>query len=465
MTEAKIPLTNLSSLQLDKVLLKLQLTAPEGYDEDGKIELLRCSKIFNRGIGEYEDKDIIAIFSKRGNFVDFESSDGSIKAIFAKSESGKVMYPCSVCTKDVTDKSDSTGLGLVCDGCGWFFHAKCTDKPMSLELFNALKDSPSYVKVLCPPCNSVYGSALSKMKKIEKKVDSLGSSISSLEKTITQGSRKPLYSETVTGSNRGKLPRLPPDVLNGLKSLTKANTEEENANKLKRTRIVIRPEDTGIRTSKDIRRAFNRHYQGVIIKHCRLSAAGSIVFEFENEDTAKTVQENWSLEYFGCNKGMKIPGDFNTVGMIKYVYDDYSEDEMKKEILKNYSGIITKCDFQKKRSDNSFNGMIKIEVSSRDNLLKLISERIKFCNQRYIVEEFQRKSRVVKCNKCQGWGHIQRYCKKEPKCGKCADKHETRTCTITSQFKCAHCSLNHMAGSQDCKVFKEKVAIFTSNSP
>ena len=150
--------------------------------------------------------------------------------------------------------------------------------------------------------------------------------------------------------------------------------------------------------------------------------------------------------------------------MIKYVYDDFSEEEMKKEILTNYKGVITKCEFQKKRSDESFNGMIKIEVSSREDLLKLIKDRVKFLNQRYIVEEYHRKSRVVKCHKCQGWGHIQRYCKKDPKCGKCAEKHESKTCTITSGFKCAHCSLNHMAGSADCKIFKEKAAIFAQRS-
>lgn len=41
------------------------------------------------------------------------------KAIFAKS--------------DFTNKNDSTGLGLLCDGCGWYFHAKCTKKPISMQ--------------------------------------------------------------------------------------------------------------------------------------------------------------------------------------------------------------------------------------------------------------------------------------------------------------------------------------------
>ena len=234
--------------------------------------------------------------------------------------------------------------------------------------------------------------------------------------------------------------------------------------RLKCTRVVIRPEDTNIRTSRDIRKAFNKHYQDIVIKHCRLTASGSITFEFDDEATAKVVENNWSNDYFGGNKGMKIPGDFNTVGIVKYVYDDIPEADMEREILQNYSGVITKCEFLKRRSDKTFNGMIKLEFSSRVGLLQVIDDRIRFCNQRYIVEEFKKKGRVIKCGKCQGWGHIHRYCKRPPKCGKCSEKHESKTCTITAGFKCAHCGKGHMAGSFDCEVYKEKAAKFSDAS-
>ena len=77
------------------------------------------------------------------------------------------------------------------------------------------------------------------------------------------------------------------------------------------------------------------------------------------------------------------------------------------------------------------------------------------------MEEYKRKSRVIKCNKCQSWGHVHRYCNKSAKCGKCAGNHETLTCNITSGFKCAHCGQDHKAGSQDCEVLKTKVAQFS----
>ena len=90
MAESRLALTNLSSLQLDKVLYKLQLAAPEGYDEDGKLELLRCNKVFSRAFGDYEDEDIIAVFNKKGTFADFETSDG--KGFYGGQSAGPTFF-------------------------------------------------------------------------------------------------------------------------------------------------------------------------------------------------------------------------------------------------------------------------------------------------------------------------------------------------------------------------------------
>ena len=137
---------------------------------------------------------------------------------------------------------------------------------------------------------------------------------------------------------------------------------------------------------------------------------------------------------------------------------------MKGDILTNYSEEIEECEFLKRKSDNSFMGMIKVEFKSRSSLLKVIGEKIKFCDQKYVVEEYKRKSRVIKCNKCQSWGHVYRYCKKPARCGKCAGNHETNSCYITTGFKCAHCSKDHKAGSPDCEVYKQKLAKFSMDN-
>lgn len=461
MTNDIIPLTNVSQSQIDKILRKLQLVAPEPYDIDGRIELLRSSVIFMNGLGDYDDSDIFVIF-KKGNFVDFTTSDGSFDGLFVKSKSGKVLYPCQVCAGEVTDKKDSSGFGIECDGCGMFFHNSCTTKPLTTKQYEAITESPSYVKVLCPPCNRVYGSADLKLKRIERKVVSTSQKMEIMSEQLEVIASKPSYSAVTSKEKTGNYASaLPKNVVEGLKTMTKASQKQDNDDKLKKTRIVVKPGDTNIRTSRNIRKEFNKHHQGVIIKHCRLTASGSVMFEFEDEASAKAVHENWSTEYFGGNVGMKIPGHHNTTGMIKHVYDENSENDMKNDILHHYSEDIEELEFLKRKNDDSFMGMIKVECKSRDSLLKLIDDKIKFCGQRYVVEEYKRKSRVIKCNKCQSWGHVHRYCKKSAKCGKCAGNHETLTCNITSGFKCAHCGQDHKAGSQECEVLKSKVAQFS----
>lgn len=458
----KVPLTDVSSIQVDKALAKLQIVAPSKYDVDGKIELLRCSKVFNRYFAEYEDADIIVVFNNKGIFVDFESCDKKISCLFPKSRTGIVTYPCRVCAKEVTNKKDNSGYGLVCNGCGMDFHNSCTSNPMNVELYLALSTSPSYVKVLCPGCHLVHGSTELKLKRIDRKMKTLAEAVESVESTLETLADKPLqYSGALSKGMKGATINLPKKIVNGLAELTKATQGKEDQIRLKRTRIVARPGNTSIRTSKDIRREFNKNYTGYVIRNCRLTASGSIMFEFDDEESAKKVHSSWSDQSFGGNKGMKIPGESNTAGIIKYVYDDISENDIKEAIKSKCPAA--ECDFFKRRSDGKFNGMIKVDFKTRSDLLDAIDDKIVICSQRYIVEEYQRKSRVIKCNKCQGWGHIYRFCNNDPKCGKCADKHETSTCEITGGFKCAHCQEAHKAGSSECKVFKQKMAQFSSN--
>jgi len=379
-----------------------------------------------------------------------------------------LLFPCQVCAGEVTDKSDSSGFGIECDGCGMFFHNSCTSKPLSKPQFDAITNSPGYVKVLCPPCNRVYGSAALKLRRIEKKVTKTANTINLMSdqlEDIVSVTSKPSYSEVISKSSKANHQNalLPTNLVESLHTMTKATRDSQNADKLKRTRVAVRPGDTNIRTSRDIRKEFNKHHKGLVIKHCRLTASGSITFEFEDETTAKTVHSSWSTDFFGGNKGMKIPGADNTTGIVKHVYDDLPEEQMKDAIMNNYSEDIEGCEFLKRKGDDSFMGLIKVEFKSRDSLLKVMDEKIKFCNQRYIVEEYKRKSRVIKCNKCQGWGHVHRYCNKSAKCGKCAGNHESLSCDITTGFKCAHCNKDHKAGSFDCEVYKNKLAQFSVN--
>ena len=247
---------------------------------------------------------------------------------------------------------------------------------------------------------------------VKAKVDNIGSSS---------------YSDV---AKKGPMVSLSRQIVSNLAELTKGNKDKEDSARLKRTRVVLKPGNTTIRRSSDIRKEFNKYFQGLIVRNYRVTAEGAIMLEFIVDATAEKVDTEWSENYFGGNRGLKRPVEFNTFGIIKYVYDDVSEDEIKDDIVKQFPGV--ECDFFKRKSDNKLSGMIKVDFKSHTLLQQFITDKIRILSQRYIVEEFVRKSRVIKCNNCQSWGHVHRYCVKAAKCAKCGENHETRTCTVNT---------------------------------
>ena len=64
-----------------------------------------------------------------------------------------------------------------------------------------------------------------------------------------------------------------------------------------------------------------------------------------------------------------------------------------------------------------------------------------------------------RCNKCQMYGHVMKFCKLDLVCPKCGQKgHERKNCS--SIPKCIHCTKDHEATSKNCPMWKlEKLII------
>lgn len=74
------------------------------------------------------------------------------------------------------------------------------------------------------------------------------------------------------------------------------------------------------------------------------------------------------------------------------------------------------------------------------------------------AEPLKKNTKIVsQCKRCQGYNHTQAYCRKEPRCVKCAGKHFTRNCNISRQTtpKCINCGGSHPANYRGCEVAKE----------
>jgi len=448
------PLTDLSTSQINLILKKLHLKAPSAYDLDERIELLRCSAVFARHLSGYENAAILGKFDKNGNFTDFETTDDVISGIFPHVDGKNTLrYPCVVCAGEVTDDRNDTGFGLHCSGCENFFHNSCNDHPITTKLYDALKDSPSYIKTFCQNCNHAMNDVATQLRRIQRKVTSVTTKVDEHSDKIDKISLKS-YSSALTG-NKLHINKAADQLVKQLSTQNKAVKVEETEERNKRTLLVRKPMSVDIRDSKGIRKAFNKEYPGVIIRNCRVTAGGSFKIELDNPDETKTVSDDWKRDLFGGNEGVVSPDSLHTSGIVKHVYLDATEEDIKTSIMDKYAA--SDVDFFKR--NGNFSGTIKVTFNSRKDLLEVMSNRIKIIEQRFIIEEFKPVPRVIKCNRCQVFGHIARRCRSETsQCGKCGDKgHETNTCESLSK-KCVHCKKDgHITGDKSCEVMKQKL--------
>jgi len=67
----------------------------------------------------------------------------------------------------------------------------------------------------------------------------------------------------------------------------------------------------------------------------------------------------------------------------------------------------------------------------------------------YDAERYNPQHQIKQCFKCQAYGHKAEACTRTTTCGRCADEHETRTCTAEFN-KCTHCKGDHPAWHHEC---------------
>lgn len=99
--------------------------------------------------------------------------------------------------------------------------------------------------------------------------------------------------------------------------------------------------------------------------------------------------------------------------------------------------------------------VIELQANNNNKDIYNIKDLLHCC---VIFEEPRPKREIPQCANCQEYGHTKSYCRRRPKCIKCAQNHPSAECPEKGRLdsvKCALCEGNHPANYKGCQVYKE----------
>lgn len=99
--------------------------------------------------------------------------------------------------------------------------------------------------------------------------------------------------------------------------------------------------------------------------------------------------------------------------------------------------------------------VIELQANNNNKDIYNIKDLLHCC---VVFEEPRPKREIPQCANCQEYGHTKKYCRRRPKCIKCAQNHPSAECPVKGRLdsvKCALCEGNHPANYKGCQVYKD----------
>jgi hypothetical protein len=199
------------------------------------------------------------------------------------------------------------------------------------------------------------------------------------------------------------------------------------------------------------------------------AADGAVLVQCKSKDFLKIVEDE-IVQKMGEDYEVKIPNEKKPRAKIINIYDvnNCETDDFKDAIVKQNNEIFESVD--------QIN-IVKIISAKKNNYKHLIIEtnpdifrkmmEVKKLNVGWNKCAVLESVDLTRCFKCSMYGHIEKYCKKEMVCPKCAGNHKVHDCT-SETVKCANClncneklklnlNVDHMVFDRECPVFKRKI--------
>ena len=117
-------------------------------------------------------------------------------------------------------------------------------------------------------------------------------------------------------------------------------------------------------------------------------------------------------------------------------------------------------------------GSVVVAFATAEEASRAIRHRLYIAGISVRVKKLYSTALTTQCSKCQGFGHLENYCKREPICKLCGEKHATqqhacRACSTKGTRclhlvpKCANCKGAYTANNKACEVL---IAIRTTKA-
>jgi hypothetical protein len=106
-------------------------------------------------------------------------------------------------------------------------------------------------------------------------------------------------------------------------------------------------------------------------------------------------------------------------------------------------------------------GSLILVTECIDTANQLITRGLVHEGEIKLCERFIKEARITQCVRCQGYGHIAKFCKANATCAHCAGEHPTRDCRKDEKdvttHKCRLCGGNHRAWEEICRYKQREI--------
>ena len=389
---------------------------------------------------------------------------------------------CSSCSTPV-----GTDPAIFCDSCGSLTHGSCAQ--LSKEKIELLEQIDGAIW-FCTSCRPTIKATLQiGIPSINANIENC---LTTIKETVSQSSTR---NEALTTEISNRFDELR-DICTETKSTLQQNLADMKARapepqhqlrtnhtsyagavghpqtsnnhtveKLQRQRkpenILIVVNSKKFNSSIQIKKEFAKHYPLKRLVHAFNTTRGNVHLEFASKEETDNVYDSWQPNYLGdASSVRKITNTEkpNRAVIIKGVPKELTEQEIQNSLNEQFDG--SKGTRFVKR-DTTVLGTVKIVFKTDDDVQKalehgLFIDMIYYSPSLFIQKEIQ----IIRCFKCQKFGHVSPNCKSETKCGHCSGEHSFQNCeNKTETPKCANCGGIHPANSQSCDAYQRQLAL------